>query len=131
MGRLQEIIGKLSSNYKPKSSGINSYSLCCPCHDDGTQSLSITEKDSKILLFCHAGCSFDSVRSSIEKDIGETLNVLKEKKMQLVVNNEGREKVIVAVHKYVTKEGNSACVSVYLYSCSVELVSSILHIMNN
>jgi putative DNA primase/helicase len=28
----------------------------CPSHEDGTASLSIKEKDGKILLFCHAGC---------------------------------------------------------------------------
>ncbi len=33
----------------------------CPCHDDKKQSLSVAEKDGKILLYCHAGCSFDSI----------------------------------------------------------------------
>ncbi len=29
----------------------------CPCHDDKTPSLSISEKDGKVLVRCHAGCS--------------------------------------------------------------------------
>lgn len=38
---------------------------CCPVHDDHNPSLSIVEKDGRILLHCHAGCSFDSVRAAI------------------------------------------------------------------
>lgn len=38
---------------------------CCPVHDDHNPSLSIVEKDGPILLHCHAGCSFDSVRAAI------------------------------------------------------------------
>ena len=33
----------------------------CPAHDDGNPSLSVTEKDGKILVKCHAGCSQDAV----------------------------------------------------------------------
>lgn len=37
------------------------WAACCPAHDDRTPSLSVTERDSRILLHCHAGCSVDSV----------------------------------------------------------------------
>ena len=33
----------------------------CPAHDDDTPSLSISYKDGKILLYCHAGCPTDEV----------------------------------------------------------------------
>jgi 5S rRNA maturation endonuclease (ribonuclease M5) len=40
----------------------------CPCHRDNTPSLSISEgRDGKILLHCHAGCSFASVRAEIHR----------------------------------------------------------------
>ncbi len=42
-------------NLKPN--GANSYMVRCPCHDDKQQSLSITEKDGKILINCFAGCN--------------------------------------------------------------------------
>jgi Protein of unknown function (DUF3631)/Toprim-like len=33
----------------------------CPAHEDREPSLSITEADGRILLYCHAGCSAESV----------------------------------------------------------------------
>ncbi len=38
----------------------------CPCHDDKHQSLSVAEKDSKIMLFCHAGCAFESIIKALD-----------------------------------------------------------------
>lgn len=41
----------------------------CPAHDDRTPSLSITEaSDGRVLLKCHAGCSFDSIAKALELD---------------------------------------------------------------
>lgn len=51
---LDEII-RYFDNSKPN--GANSYMVRCPCHDDKQQSLSITEKDGKILMNCFAGCN--------------------------------------------------------------------------
>lgn len=33
----------------------------CPAHDDRTPSLAIAEKDGKVLVYCHAGCSQSDV----------------------------------------------------------------------
>lgn len=41
---------------KPKPNGTSSYMVRCPCHDDKQQSLSVTEKNGKILINCFAGC---------------------------------------------------------------------------
>ena len=35
----------------------NSYMARCPAHTDDRASLSIAEKDGKLLVKCHAGCS--------------------------------------------------------------------------
>jgi len=35
----------------------NGWQCHCPAHDDPTPSLSVTEKNGKVLLHCHAGCS--------------------------------------------------------------------------
>ena len=51
---LDEIIRHFDS---PKPNGANSYMVCCPYHGDKHQSLSITEKDGKILMNCFAGCN--------------------------------------------------------------------------
>lgn len=37
------------------------YAALCPAHDDKNPSLSITEKDGKILLNCWAGCTCDEI----------------------------------------------------------------------
>lgn len=44
--------------------------LHCPGHSDSTPSLSVTEKDSKVLVKCHAGCAQDRVLTALKgKDI--------------------------------------------------------------
>ena len=38
----------------------------CPAHDDNHPSLSVTEGDNgRVLLYCHAGCSTESVLRAI------------------------------------------------------------------
>ena len=37
----------------------------CPAHDDHTASLSINEKDGKILLNCFAGCDTEAVLRAV------------------------------------------------------------------
>jgi 5S rRNA maturation endonuclease (ribonuclease M5) len=37
----------------------------CPAHDDHNPSLSIREKDGKVLVHCHAGCSQDAVLATL------------------------------------------------------------------
>ena len=37
----------------------------CPAHKDNGPSLTVTEGDRGVLMYCHAGCSIDEVCSSI------------------------------------------------------------------
>lgn len=37
----------------------------CPAHEDEHPSLSITESQGKLLLYCHAGCSYDQIRKAL------------------------------------------------------------------
>ena len=49
----------------PKQNGVN-WVGCCPAHDDGDPSLSIAEgENGKVLMFCHAGCSFEAIRDAL------------------------------------------------------------------
>jgi putative DNA primase/helicase len=46
---------------------------CCPAHDDTNPSLSVTQKNGRVLFYCHAGCSQREVMnalSSLELRIG-------------------------------------------------------------
>src|SRR5262249_7565128 len=37
----------------------------CPAHDDNRNSLSLTERHDKVMMFCHAGCSVNDVCAAI------------------------------------------------------------------
>jgi hypothetical protein len=56
--------------------------MCCPAHNDSTPSLTITEKDGKILWHCHAGCSQEDVAAAFSTH-GIELYERKEPKREL------------------------------------------------
>lgn len=43
----------------------SSYQCHCPVHEDQTASLTISEKDGKYLLHCHAGCQTEDILSAV------------------------------------------------------------------
>lgn len=59
---LEEILSLLS---KVRKRGAG-YQACCPAHDDRNPSLSITEDDGRILLYCHAGCSIEEICEALD-----------------------------------------------------------------
>lgn len=48
---------------KPCSDG---YVARCPAHEDGNPSLSIAEKDGKLLFRCFTGCDYTAIRAALE-----------------------------------------------------------------
>jgi DNA polymerase family A len=54
------VIVKLK-DIKARLKNVSGTSAQCPAHDDRNASLAIDEKDGKILVWCHAGCSFDDI----------------------------------------------------------------------
>lgn len=38
----------------------------CPAHEDRNPSLSITERDGRVLLHCHAGCTVEAVCAALK-----------------------------------------------------------------
>lgn len=89
-----EKIGQALGDCKKTASGV----LCkCPCHDDKTSSLSlkITE-NKKLAINCFAGCSFESIRSELDKrGLLETKEETKDKS-----NYE-----IIAIYSYTDENG--------------------------
>ena len=60
--RINNVLAKLK---KVKKNG-QGWQALCPAHEDENPSLSIDEgDDGRVLLYCHAGCSFDSIVQSL------------------------------------------------------------------
>jgi len=60
---LDELLGRLD---KVKLVGTNKWTACCPVHQDKHPSMSITEKDGKILCYCFAcGAKGDDVAQAV------------------------------------------------------------------
>jgi putative DNA primase/helicase len=49
-----------------KRSGSNTFKCCCPAHEDRTPSLSVSERDGKILVKCFAGCAQGDVIDALK-----------------------------------------------------------------
>ena len=45
----------------------NGFQAHCPCHNDNVASLSLSEtKEGKLLIYCHAGCSFENIIKALD-----------------------------------------------------------------
>lgn len=88
---------ELARELSEKHNGIKSgdgYKIKCPCHEDKTQSLSITARDGRLLLFCHAGCNY--------KDLIGALGL--QRGLKAVKSN----RTIVARYEYKDTDGTTA-----------------------
>lgn len=54
---LHSFLGRLSGVKRTGSQ----YQAKCPAHDDHNASLSVCERDGKLLVHCHAGCSAQEI----------------------------------------------------------------------
>jgi putative DNA primase/helicase len=80
---VRDVLSRLS-NVKKIGNG---WSARCPAHDDQHNSLSVsTGNDGRLLIYCHAGCSFESISSA--------LNI-----------NRSTGKRIVATYDYIDEDG--------------------------
>lgn len=55
----------LSRLNKVRKMGGNHWVACCPAHDDRGPSLSVTERDGRLLFHCFAGCEAEDVLSAV------------------------------------------------------------------
>lgn len=94
MIRLDDALSKLS---KVKRTG-ESYVALCPAHEDKKQSLSVTEKDGKLLMKCFAGCSFEDIVTTLDNSV-----VAQTSKENAPVTPEK----VVAVYDYTDESGET------------------------
>ena len=89
MPNAAEIAAKLS-RHKRQHDGT--WLACCPCHDDKTPSLHISDRpDGSLGLYCYAGCSFESVESQLglrKPQAGLTLEDIKRKSEEVYIYSE-------------------------------------------
>ena len=60
-------IEKIAQSLGSSSRKAGGFMATCPCHDDGKASLSIDEKDGKLLFKCMAGCEQSDVFAEIKR----------------------------------------------------------------
>ena len=81
----------------------------CPAHNDKNPSLSVKLTDQKILLNCHAGCSFTAIVSALNMNINQfnTKNSKPKKRRQEVCRYDYRSeggKLLYQVVRYNPKD---------------------------
>lgn len=55
---LEEFVSKLEGQ---KNWSNGNYQCRCPAHEDRVQSLSVSELEDRILVYCHAGCNYSDI----------------------------------------------------------------------
>lgn len=92
---IETVLSKLGG-VKTVSGG---YSARCPAHDDKTASLSIKEgEDSRVLLYCHAGCETQAVISTLGLEMQDLFPPSKKSKAK----TKGK---VIATYDYRDKNG--------------------------
>ncbi|MDC1301780.1 AAA family ATPase [bacterium] len=72
MRALDKVLAAIGEgNYSAAGDG---YSCRCPAHDDNSPSLTITPKPGKVLLHCHAGCTFEQIVSALGLQESDTFD---------------------------------------------------------
>jgi 5S rRNA maturation endonuclease (ribonuclease M5) len=77
--------------HRGRKSGAG-YVASCPAHEDRNPSLSLTERDGKILAHCHAGCDQKSVVAALRR-------------LGLWPSRHKEKRVVVAQYDYTDAEG--------------------------
>jgi hypothetical protein len=65
-------IDKIVSRLHKVKKSCSGYTASCPAHDDTNPSLSLTEKDGRVLIYCHAGCSYREICDALGIGMLET-----------------------------------------------------------
>jgi hypothetical protein len=71
----------------------------CPAHDDENPSLSVSERDGKLLLHCHAGCSIDRIAQALGLTVRDLFSGNGNG------SGKGETRPIIATHDYPDAQG--------------------------
>ena len=79
------------------------YTALCPAHDDNNNSLSVKITNDRVLLYCHAGCSTDSIISALGLPMTALFTEEKNKKSQ-----KKKQLINTITYEYRTENGSLA-----------------------
>jgi len=105
--QLNEITARLEG---VKPTGENSVQAKCPCHDDKHASLSVTEQNGKILLYCHAGCDVDSICGAIGIEQKDLFTEPLEPSPQWGLGGKSTNPKLTEVYRYVYTDQNNVAI---------------------
>ena len=107
--RLNDVLQRLKG---VKGNG-GQYTALCPAHEDKTPSIAISEKEGKILLHCHAGCTKESIVAAIGLEMKDlfveerfTPSNAPHNTRPNGTNNTKPQKEIAAIYDYKDQHGN-------------------------
>ena len=95
---------KISLDYFKNIKGNNGqYTALCPAHDDNNNSLSVKITDNRVLLYCHAGCSTESIMSALSLPMTALFLDYKTKKPKAA-----KQRINTITYKYTAEDGSLA-----------------------
>lgn len=87
---------RLKTGQNPKRTS-DGYITCCPAHDDGNPSFSVSEgANGKILVNCFAGCSIDAICASLSLQVSDLF----------AKSETGHQKANRTVYSYTDEQGH-------------------------
>lgn len=100
----------LSRLQKVKRTANNSWLACCPAHDDKTPSLTVSDRDGRILIHCFAGCSTEDVIGAIGMDWED---IMPEKPIAHHVKPERTKVYATDALKAIQHEARIVCIAAF------------------
>lgn len=100
---LNEILSRLQ-NVKKSGGG---FTARCPNHNDRQNSLSVSEKDGKVLLHCHALCSANSICAGIGIELKDLFITSSDNGQKAATGQaNAKKRQIIAAYDYTDENGN-------------------------
>ncbi|MCG6533422.1 MAG: AAA family ATPase [Syntrophales bacterium LBB04] len=79
----------------------------CPCHDDHENSLCISEgADGRALLYCHAGCHFKNIVTTLGFEVSEMFTEDTQRKNKHYATKTWNKQMIVKTYDYTDEKSN-------------------------
>jgi DNA-binding transcriptional ArsR family regulator len=107
---LQDFVDFLAARgLKPQPLSNNQWRSLCPAHDDQHPSLTFTERNGRILLYCFAGCSVDAICNALGISLKD-LRTDQELERRITFEVRDINGTLVALHERIERDGKKTFV---------------------